>query len=1580
MMKSKIYILATLVAFLFTTGFVFADDAIYQVGAAKINITPDYPVLLHGYGGRRKESEGVILPVFAKALAIGSDQEGLAILISVDNCMVPEHIRAELLKRLAKKGVTSDKFAICSSHTHSAPKLAHVADNIIGMDIPPEFQVHIDRYTKELTDKLEKIALLALKDRKPSTLSWGQTTAGFAANRRTKGGPVDHDVPILKVTGTDGKIRVLLVNYACHCTTLADTPNQICADWAGYAQEDLEKSNPGAIAMTVIGCGADANPAPRPGVNFAQQHGETLTKAVNERLSQPLAPLRSKLECRTEHITLPFDTLPTREEWEKRANDTNKNSYAIVYHAKKNLARLDRGEALPTEIPYMVQTWNFGNELAMVFLPGEVVVDYALRLKKEYDATRLWVNAYANDVPCYIPSKRIWKEGGYEGGGAMVYYDRPTRLAEGTEERIIGAVHAIMPKDYLFDEHKAEFPPPKSPEEALAAFRTKSDLVVDLVASEPLIVDPVAIDWGADGKLWVVEMRDYPLGLDGNGSAGGRIKVLESTKHDGHYDKATVFYEGFHFPTGLMAWGKGCLICTAPDILYAEDTDGDGKADKVTKLYTGFATHNYQARVNSPRWGLDGWVYFAAGLFGGKIESLKTGKVFDLSGRDFRIHPDSGDFEAVSGLTQQTRVRDDAGHWFGNDNSTLCWNFPMQDYYLRRNLSVTTPDPRISVARDPDPNRLYPTSRTLERFNNPQSANHTTSGCGLEIYRDELLGKDYYENAFECEPVHNMVHRLKLVRDGVTFAGYRAADEQQSEFFSSTDNWFRPVEARTGPDGALWIVDMYRFVIEHPKWIPADMLAKLNVRAGEDKGRIYRIYPRGAKLRPIQDLTKLSQAKLVEALDTPNGITRDLIHRMLAATGGDGALRKNATPDPMPFAKLLHEFVLLSQNSKYPQVRIQALCLLESYCALRPESLIPALNDPDPMVRSEAVRMSEYQLITWPEELGLKVVKMADDADLGVRIQVALSLGEWHDARAGEALGKLAVSGLGNTWLRAAVLSSATPHASQILKALLASSPKLAGRSDMINQLIATAVKSGSDKIPAVVESILPEAGQPVEAWRLTALSSLLEAMGDKPLPEAARFSAVFASAREIIHDSKRDDATREAAIRLLGRSSELTADLPLFAEFLQPTANLRLQKAALDSMQRSRSPEVAKLILADWSLRSPSLRTTIIDALLTRDEWTGELLAALEGKTVSTTEISLVNRQRLAASKNEAIQKRAAAIFESSKPEGRAAVVAKYKVVNDLTGDRAHGAAVFEKNCSSCHAFRGVGHAVGPDLAALHDKPADYLVYNILDPSAVIEPRFINYQVELKDGRTLSGIINGETATSLTLVQGGGAKEKILRSDIAEMRAAKLSLMPEGLEQAMTPQDLADLIAHLKSSSPSAFGSAGPEAVTAARKEFLSAGGATGLNRVFIASEKMDYPSWLGTLPLSHCRQTDGKSKLVWDSPMLPGDLPASVKFRLPVGMGMFSAPAAKFHLRINDQAALDFDVSLNDHTWANEDGSVRMSYAVRENNAEDSNGLLTIEVKSSRLRAGESAKFEVDAGVGQSQRWFGIYALSGK
>ncbi|HSQ58160.1 MAG TPA: PVC-type heme-binding CxxCH protein, partial [Gemmata sp.] len=820
---------------------------------------------LNGFGFRRSESEGVYHRIHARAIAIDDGLKSPCILMTVDVLGIPADIYGEIAKRLEKKsGVKKDRLAITATHTHTGPMLAGANLTLFGVPIPKEHLANIDMYTPVFIDKLETAALEALKDMKPAKLEWGVGTAGFGMNRRTKGGPTDHDLPVLVVKDAKGKVRAVYLAYACHCVTLSH--NKIGGDWAGFAAEGIEDQFAGSVALVAIGGGADQNPnsgVTGDKVDVAKGQGREIAAEVKRLAQNFLAPVQGTITAKVTTLELPLAPLPSKAQWEEKA----KRMDAIGHHARVSLAKLEKGEQLPTKISYPVQTWAFGDSLAMVHLPGELVVDYPLRLKKELDGRRLWVTGYANNAPCYIPSERVLKEGGYEGGGAMIYYDIPAPFAPGLEDKIVSAVKEQIGKTFAarFDAKKTGGSLPMSPQQSQAAIKVADPaLKVDLVAAEPLVADPVAIAFGPDGKLWVAEMADYPLGKTGKFDPGGRVVFLEDTDGDGMFDKRTVFLDDLPFPTGVLPWRKGVLICAAPDILYAEDTNGDGKADKVEKLYSGFGTENYQGRVNSLQYGLDGWVYGSCGLFGGNIRCARTGKTVDLGDRDFRIKPDTGELEPATGRTQQGRVRDDRGNWFGCDNSNLIRHYVLEDHYLRRNPYVAYPNTTENVAPGW---KVFPLKADAQRFKLSGPPGNVTAACGLGIYRDTLLGKDYYGNAFTCEPVNLLVARVLLEPNGSTFRGKRAPEESDREFLASTDNWFRPVHAVTGPDGGLWVADMYRYLIEHPRWVPKEDLAKIDVRAGAGLGRIYRIRPADKPLRKWERLDKLDTAGLVAALD-----------------------------------------------------------------------------------------------------------------------------------------------------------------------------------------------------------------------------------------------------------------------------------------------------------------------------------------------------------------------------------------------------------------------------------------------------------------------------------------------------------------------------------------------------------------------------------------------------------------------------------------------------------------------------------------------------------------------------------------
>jgi putative membrane-bound dehydrogenase-like protein len=1368
---------------------------VFDIGVAAIDITPSYPIRLSGFGFRRTESEGVTQRIWAKALAI--DDGTPLVVLTVDNLGIPTAMTETVAGRLEKKaGLRRDHLAIMASHTHTAPMLRGVAPTLFGMPILKEHQDRIDRYTAELTDQLEKVALAALADRKPARLEWGIGRVGFAVNRRTKGGPVDHDLPVLVVRDLKGRPRAIWVNYACHCVTLSN--NKISGDWAGYSQERIQDDFPGAVALVSIGCGADSNPdsgVTGDKTEIASRQGAEIAREVKRLVGGYLTPVRGPVKATVRRLELPLADPPSREQWEAKAKRTD----AIGYHARVNLARLDAGQPLQTRIDYPVQTWQFGDGLAMVFLPGEVVVDYALRLKRELDGLRLWVNAYANDDPCYIPSERVLKEGGYEGGGAMVYYDLPGAFRAGLEQKIIDAVETSLQPRFRspFDAGKTGGTRPMSPQQSLAALHTKADLAVDLVAAEPLVTSPVAINWGPDGRLWVAEMVDYPSGVQGNYKPGGRIKVLEDTDGDGRYDRATVFLDNIPFPTGVTVWRKGVLVCAAPDILYAEDRNGDGKADVVKKLFSGFGADNYQARVNSLEYGLDGWVYGSCGLFGGNIKGFKKDKPFALGDRDFRIRPDSGELEPATGRTQQGRVRNDWGDWFGCDNSTLCRHYPLLDHYLHRNPHVAPPPSGVLVTDYPEWNRLYPLQKQVQMFRLSGPANHVTAACGLGIYRDVLLGEEYDGDAFVCEPVNLVVHRMKLSPRGSTFSARRAVDEATSEFLASTDNWFRPVQVRTGPDGSLWVVDMYRFVIEHPRWIPPEDLARLDVRAGSSMGRIYRIRPRDRSPRSMPRLDKLDAAGLASALDSPNGWQRDLAGQMLLWERD-----KEAVPT----------LEKLARNSPHALTRLHALCVLDELGQLRHALLRRALADRHAGVRRHAARLVYMHMVA-DQTLGAELLPLVNDPDAQVRLQVALSLATWLDARAGEALASLLLKHGDDPYLVAAVLSSVGPrNLPDVLTAVFRGSAVPSER--IVRPLLQVVAAMGDRKL---ISQTLPKIAVATEGRyspsQMAALAGLLDALDrsgqtlDRVADEPARQSIdqLIAHARKLVSDMKAKEGERLAAVPLLGRDpAQRDADVKRLGELLDPRNAAALQSAAVAALGRSADTRVPRLLSEGWSAHTPGLKGQILDLLLSRGAWQRELLAMIESKSIPANEVDAARRQRLLNHRDKEIRTLAARVFEGAVSADRRKVLASYNDALTLTGDSQRGKAVFAKSCAVCHRLENVGHTVGPDLQAQANKTPLFLLTEILDPNRNVDSRYLAYNAVTRAGRTFSGILAAEDSTSITLRSQEGKEQVLLRTELDELQSTGKSLMPEGLEKELKKQDIADLIAYLtRSPSP---------------------------------------------------------------------------------------------------------------------------------------------------------------------------------
>jgi len=937
-------------------------------------------------------------------------------------------------------------------------------------------------------------------------------------------------------------------------------------------------------------------------------------------------------------------------------------------------------------------------------------------------------------------------------------------------------------------------PEPRSPAESLAAIKMSAGFEVELVAAEPMVLDPIDFSWGPDGRMWVVEMADYPKGLDGKGQPGGRIRVLESTRGDGRFDRSTLFADGLKAPTSVMPWRGGVLVTSVPNVLFLEDTDGDGRADRTTVIYRGLAIGNEQHLSNSLQWSLDGWVHLANGETGGKITATQTGRTLEVGRRDFRIEPDSGGIEVLLGNSQFGRTRDDWGNWFGCNNSNPLWHYALEERYMRRNAHLVPPNAIVSVGASVGSARIYPASATFARFNDSHALNHFTSACAAAIFRDDGLGAGVAGNIFVCEPVHNLVHREIVRPVGASFVGERAATERESEFLASADLWSRFTAARAGPDGALYVADMYRLVIEHPDWIPAEWQQRIgDLRAGADKGRIYRVRQKGMPLRPVPRLDRADAAGLVAALESPSGIVRDLAQQQLAWRKERGAVAG---------------IERLAAESARPETRGQALWCLQVMGELRPAVVARALGDAHAGVRRQAMRLSEEFAASAPELL-TPIIAAAADADAGVRLQAAYTLGEWKTEAAGEALARLLL-GERDRFVKAAALSSALPHAATLMAAL-----QRDGQADESLLIEVATVTENAKALASLLEAIVRRRGAGEMTGALSALGQLLDWLhrNNKTLAQLERSAdetmrraladtdELFAAARRIAVNGTAPGAERVAAVRILGRNrTQQKEDFELVAGLLEPRVPADVQVAAVATLARMNRPEVPARALAGWHSYGPAVRTAVIELVTSRLAWSHVLLDRVEADPTMLPQIDPAQKQRMTHHIDAKLSVRATRVFQAGMDPNRQAEIDRMlSALGNRRGDAAKGAAVFAANCLACHAFGATaGGLIGPDIAVVKDRSAPYLVTHILDPNRAVVDRYMLYAATLLDGRSLAGMLVTEASNSLTLRGLDGAEHVIFRNELRLLVSSGRSLMPEGLEAALPPQAMADLIAYL--------------------------------------------------------------------------------------------------------------------------------------------------------------------------------------
>ncbi len=971
-------------------------------------------------------------------------------------------------------------------------------------------------------------------------------------------------------------------------------------------------------------------------------------------------------------------------------------------------------------------------------------------------------------------------------------------------------------------------------------FRLPPGFRIELVASEPDVVSPVALAFDERGRMFVSEMPEYPISKE----PIGKITVFEDADGDGRFEKSTVFADHLHFVHGLLPWKGGLIVTSAPDILFFADTNGDNRADVRKVLLTGFAQVNPQLRINTPLYGIDNWIYAAYPKFGAGVrfkEFSNFGEPIHFAGHpeipaqdifskgmDIRFKPDELKLEPVSGNSEFGLTFDARGHRFTSFNNKHIEHVVIENRYLIRNPYLLVESAVNSPSDHGDAAEVYPiTENSSEReLRDPSEwseIGHFTSACGQSVYTGGHFPGAYNGAYFICEPVSNLVHCDRMAPHGATFAATRMLEK--SEFLASKDSWFMPVFTTVGPDGALYVVDFYRKVIEHPEWIRKDFVNDTNLlNQGKDRGRIYRIVQEGAPKMPQPRLNEAKLAELVAQLSNPNMWWRLTSQRLLVERQDKSvidALRN------------------LAHNGAAAEGRMHALWTLEGLHALEPADVLPALDDQSPAVREQAVRLAEHYLADL--KISGKLSQMTADPDGFVQFQVACTLGQLPTAKSFEPLRQIAMDHVQDPWFQIAVLTAAADDSDRWFRAVVADQKFAAAPGEgkdlflkRITGIVGARQKNG--ELQEVLSLVRKNTKKESEWWQVASLQGLadgikrgaegrmkvsagvqndllalvetsssslsnaaLEVATNAELAGSQSLRMLVQRSSTTLRDPQASVAARARAARIVGLDPAQST-LPLLAEFFTPKEPEQVQLAIARALLGMRQAKAAELVIENWAMYTPPVRDIVLADLLRQPDRVVMLLDATESGKVQLKSLSrsTLGKLYVVGMHDQRVAERLKGVFAKLSSD-RNGLIQKYQDAFKLTGNAQRGMEVYRKNCSDCHQIGNIGVKLGPDLVTVTNQSKEELLTNILDPNANIAAGYEEYMIRTSDGEIITGVMANQSATAVTLRRRKGEQDTVLRSNIAELRALTVSAMPENLEESIDVQQMSDLLEFLK-------------------------------------------------------------------------------------------------------------------------------------------------------------------------------------
>jgi len=991
--------------------------------------------------------------------------------------------------------------------------------------------------------------------------------------------------------------------------------------------------------------------------------------------------------------------------------------------------------------------------------------------------------------------------------------------------------HLIL---FLGCQKKTEIPT-QTPEQILQSFEIADGFKLELFVSEPLIADPVAMEIDEYGRLYVVQLHGYPLDKGQTGS----VKIILDSDGDGRPDKAVTFADNLTMPNGIMRWKKGVIVTDAPNVLYLEDSDGDHVADIRDTLLTGFALSNPQHKVNTPIYGLDNWIYLGnepattpkifVDEFGDKGEEIRYPKLSNspslprnANGRRVRFKPDDHQIEMLASATQYSNAQDRWGRHFLGNNTNHIFHEVIHGKYLQRNPFLDVVSATQTISSYGMPADVFPITENPD-YQIFTSIGVFTSACGVTFYDGNLFPSSFESVAFVAEPVSNIVHACVVESYGPTFRANRVYD--QKEFLASRDPWFRPVNHYIGPDGALYIVDYHRRYIEHPEWMGEDVINSGALYDGSDRGRIFRLTPTNALVANWLNNLQLGDAgnhELISLLGHPNKWYRKTAQRLLVH-------RKDAS--------LREDLIKFACEDTTGFGRLHAAWTLEGMGIPSKEVIILLLRDPIPGNRENGITMAESLLKSHPE-LIKELLKLKRDPDARVRFQLVCTLGELNSPEANNTIEELLFADLQDNWFQIAALSSRNLDYKKLLNKLI-NSPQNSDRAvltliERLSGLIG--INNIESDINFLITKAIENRGKNNVAWQASILNglagrarsinfnlksiekikenlvatafshgsgdvrsaslNLLEIIG---LPDAEHLRTYEHEALNRLQNKGSADADKLVSVRFLALSNPTRYKDTLYG-LLSVDQSIDVQKTSLRLVSEIDSGQIGRYLVDHWSEFSPQLRDTGIAIFLKNETNIRTLLSALEEKNIDISSINFYQQISLMMNEKEEIRKRARKIFSNTPiDKSRKEVISKYRSGLGKPGNPAQGEAVFRNNCSTCHQIGGKkGTDFGPDLSTIRNRRLESILTDILDPALSIADGYELWEIQLQNGETKQGIIASETPSSIVLKIYGLDSETINRQEIQSVRALGITLMPVGLENTISVEEMNDLLAFI--------------------------------------------------------------------------------------------------------------------------------------------------------------------------------------